>query len=274
MIQSEALKYMKNLPQHNELCKKILNFFYEQPEVVSAFVSGTCASGNMDEYSDLDLGFVCTSEESKDKIWARRFNWPLSDWFHRMDADHVKPYFIIYLFEPHIHVDVSFYTVENLPPQAGGPYEVAYNKSVSLDSWLKKVNSPYKLSPDWSNVIHEEERFWTWVHASWGHVARGEYYEEVHFIADIRKIIHKWHARLNGEDNFNMRRLEQRGETQFIEAMSPSFPKPNRKEMKKALLNLIQIHKLQRKEIDKLFDTQWKTSQKAKEKITNLIMDV
>lgn len=29
-----------------------------------------------------------------------------------------------------------------------------------------------KIEPDWSNVVHEEERFWTWTHYFWCHAGR------------------------------------------------------------------------------------------------------
>jgi hypothetical protein len=142
--------------------------------VIGGFLSGSDATGGMDSYSDLDLGFLCPMMEAKDNIWSQRFDWPLPPWFHRMDADHVKPYFIIYLFEPHIHVDLAFYTPDNLPPQAGGPFILGWDNESKLGQWIEKVNEPYRVKPDWSNVVHEEERFWTWTHYSWCHSGRGE----------------------------------------------------------------------------------------------------
>jgi hypothetical protein len=89
---------------------------------------GRGASGGMDLHSDLDLGFLGKNHDAKEKIWKNRLKWPLPEWFHRMDADHVKPFFVIYLFEPYIHVDLAFYTMADLPPHAGGPYTIAFDK--------------------------------------------------------------------------------------------------------------------------------------------------
>lgn len=142
ILNDAVFKCMGGLPTHAKLCRELLTVFFEHSEVEGAFISGSGAAGGMDFYSDLDLGFLCSSNAAKDKIWSQRWDWKLPDWFHRMDADHIKPYFIIYLFEPHIHVDLAFYTMENLPPQAGGPFTVAFDKKSQLGDWNIEVNKP------------------------------------------------------------------------------------------------------------------------------------
>ncbi len=228
----------------------------------------------MDFHSDLDLGFLCSSNETNETLWSQRFDWILPAWFHRMDADHVKPYFIIYLFEPHIHVDLAFYIIENLPPQAGGPFTIAFDKESRLNKWIVEVNKPLRVPADWSNVVHEEERFWKWTHYSWCHTGRGEYYDDASSFGIMRGIIQTWYARLKGIEKFDTRRLEQRGETTFIESMRPCFPTPDRPSMKAALLHLIDLHNQQRAEVDRLIGPQWKTTQAARDKIIRLVREI
>lgn len=274
MINPKVYSHMNELINHKKLCEQLIRFFLDSSEIIAAFISGSGVSGAMDKYSDLDLGFVCKDNLAKDQMWKNRLNWKLPEWFHRMDADHVKPYFIIYLFEPHIHVDLAFYTLDNLPSQAGGPFTIAFDKNLQLENWIAKVNRPYKVEPDWSNVVHEEERFWTWTHYSWCHSGRGEYYDDASTFDIMRGVIQKWHSRLNGNENFNTRRLEQKGEIEFIKSMMPCFPKPNRQEMKLALLNLINLHNKQRVKVEKLIRPQWTTSQYTRDKITQLVRDM
>jgi hypothetical protein len=274
MLNSEVFKHMGNLPDHTKLCRQLLTFFYEQNEINGAFISGSGASGNMDFHSDLDLGFLCSSNEAKEKIWSQRWDWKLPDWFHRMDADHVKPYFIIYLFEPHIHVDLSFYTIENLPPQVGGPFTVGFDKKSQLGKWNDDVNKPLKTPADWSNIVHEEEQFWTWTHYSWCHSGRGEYYDDASTFHIMRNILQRWYARLNGTEKFDTRRLEQRGESAFIESMRACFPTPDRVSMKIALLNMIDVHNKQRAQVEKLIQPKWNTTQAARNKITQLVQEM
>lgn len=274
MLNNEIFKHMGKLPDHSKLCRDLLGFFYEHHEINGAFISGSGASGGMDFHSDLDLGFICPSNEAKERIWSQRWDWQLPDWFHRMDADHIKPYFIIYLFEPHIHVDLAFYTMENLPPQAGGPFTVAFDKNSLLEKWIVEVNKPLQAPADWSNVVHEEERFWIWTHYSWCHTGRGEYYDDASTFGTMREIVQSWHARFKGAERFDTRRLEQRGETDFIESMRACFPTPDRVSMKAALLNLIDIHNRQRLQVEKLIRPNWKTTQAARDKITRLVSEI
>jgi hypothetical protein len=148
---------------------------------------------------------------------------------------------------------------------------VAFDKQLQLNGWLGEVNKPLKLSPDWSNVVHEEEQFWTWVHYDWCQVGRGEYYDGAAFMGIMRGVIHRWRARLDGSDQFNIRRLEQRGETAFIESMRPCFPTPDRASMKAALLNLIKFHNGQRVRVETQVRPTWKTTQSARDKSTQLV---
>jgi hypothetical protein len=274
MINPEVFKHMGSLPDHQRLCRDLLGFFHEQSELAGAFICGSGASGGMDFYSDLDLGFVCSNVEAKERVWSQRLNWQLPNWFHRMDADHVKSHFIIYLFEPHIHVDLAFYTMENLPPQVGGPFTIAFDKRDQLGQWAGDVNKPLKTLPDWSNVVHEEERFWTWTHYSWCHTGRGEYYDDASTFGIMRGLLQTWHARLSGNAKFDTRRLEQRGEIKFIESMRPCFPTPDRASMKAALLNMINIHNRQRAEVERLLKPKWTTTQTARDKITKLVSEI
>ncbi|MBK7960625.1 MAG: hypothetical protein IPK04_05085 [Bdellovibrionales bacterium] len=274
MVNIEKFKHMNHLPDHKNLCSALLSFFNEQDGIIGAFVSGSGSAGGMDFHSDLDLGFLCSSDDAKEKVWSKRFDWMLPPWFHRMDADHVKPYFIIYLFEPHIHVDLVFYTKENLPPQAGGPYTIAFDRNAQLGNWLTEVNKPFNIPVDWSNVVHEEERIWTWIHYAWCHVGRGEYYDIAAGFAFLRDIPHSWYARMKGTERFNSRRLESRGESHFVEKMRLCYPMPDRASTKAALLNLIGIHNEQREQVDKLIRPQWKTTQSARDRITRLVSEI
>ena len=127
-----------HLPDHDALLDAILAFFHKTPGVIGCFLSGSAASGQMDVDSDLDVGVVLESAEGRAKVWEGRWDWQIGDWFHRFDADHIKPHFIIYLFEPAVRVDVNLYLVEDLPPAAGGPYLLAWDTTGALQAWLRE----------------------------------------------------------------------------------------------------------------------------------------
>lgn len=265
---------MNHLPDHKNLANDLLSFFNQQDGITAAFVGGSGATGGMDFYSDLDLGFVCSSTEALEKIWSKRHEWKVPDWFHRMDADHIKNHFIIYLFEPHIHVDLCFYTMKDLPPQAAGPFTIAFDKESRLNHWIVDVNKSQKKAPDWSNVVHEEERFWIWTHYFWCHAGRGEAYDCSSTLSLLRSVPETWHARLEGYEPFTSRRLEDHGQGEFIQNMHASFPTPDKASVKAALLNLIQVHIQQRDLVEELLEPKWKTTEEARDKITRMIKGI
>ena len=271
MISEDAFEHLNALPNHKSLFADLCSFFLQEPDVAACFLSGSGASGGMDAYSDLDLGFLCKSQAARERLWQQRWNWDLPNWFHRMDADHVKPYFVIYLFDPDIHVDLAFYTMESMPTFRAAPFKLVWDRENLLTDWISDVNAPRRIDTDWSNAVHEDERFWTWTHYLWCHIARGEYYDAASDLAPVIQLVQTWHARLGGFADFDTRRLEQRGEQKFIEDMTPCFAKPIRQELKTALLKLIEIHNEQRKKVEELIAPQWTTAQLARDRISQLV---
>jgi len=89
--------------------------------VIGAWLSGSAARGDADEYSDLDIGVCFGDPAARAAAWSHRWEWPIAPWFHRFDADHVRPYFVIYLFEEAVKADIALYVPDDLPPPEGGP---------------------------------------------------------------------------------------------------------------------------------------------------------
>ena len=87
---------MRIPPDHARVLDAIVDFFGAQPGVVGGFASGSLAYGGMDELSDLDLGIVVEDEAVRERLWESRWDWQIAPWFHRFDADHVRPHFVIY----------------------------------------------------------------------------------------------------------------------------------------------------------------------------------
>ena len=53
---------------------------------------------------------------------------PLRQYWNLL-ADHIKPHFVIYIFEPAIRADISLYLDDELPPAAGGPFVLAWDET-------------------------------------------------------------------------------------------------------------------------------------------------
>ena len=56
-----AIEATSNLSEHDKVLQVILGFFYDIPGVVGCFLSGSMATNEMDEDSDIDIGIVFQS---------------------------------------------------------------------------------------------------------------------------------------------------------------------------------------------------------------------
>jgi hypothetical protein len=267
---SFEIEATKDLPDHDALFEVMLNFFDQTPGVIGCFVSGSTATGHMDVDSDLDVGIVFADADQRTAAWEKRWEWQIAPWFHRFDADHIKPYFVIYLFEPEIKADINLYLIDDLPGAAGGPYVIVWDDTGALNEWVNALVEQEPRSPDWREGVHEDERFWAWLFYLYNHVHRGEYYHCAYEFPVLRDIVEKWVARLGGYAHFGSRRLESAPWAGRL-LVCDLFPKPDRASLKSCLLSVIDIQLELRKEIAKKLDVDWKTDDKAIAKISQLI---
>jgi len=119
----------------------VVAFFRGYPGVVGMAVSGSIARGVADEHSDLDVVVFFADAESRERAWDERWSWDIAPWFHRFDADHVRPYFVIYLFEPGVKTDLPLLLVSDDPEPGGAPYEVVWDRTGDVTRWVEASNS-------------------------------------------------------------------------------------------------------------------------------------
>jgi predicted nucleotidyltransferase len=266
-IDQAVYAHVEALPDHRRVLEAVLAFFRHDPPALGAWVSGSIARGDADEYSDLDIGICFRDEGARTAAWTQRWDWPIAPWFHRFDADHVRPYFVIYLFEPKeldgtpVKADIALYLADELPPPEGGPYLVAWDDAGRLGEWAVRTAD---READWELAVHEDERFWAWTYYCLQHVRRGEYYEIASEFQWLRGIVEAWRARLAGQPEFSRRRAESQYD---VADLAATFPAPNRKALKAALLKLIELHERQRAAID----AEWKTTDDARDRIRAMV---
>ena len=135
----EILARISHLPEHLRVLKHLVSMFAEIDGVTGGLVSGSLVNGSPDEQSDLDIGIVVESQHAREAIWQRRWVWKLEPWFHRFDADHIKPYFVIYLFEPCVKADINLY-VDDLPGWTGAPFRELWSEREELAEWCNATN--------------------------------------------------------------------------------------------------------------------------------------
>ena len=246
-------------------------FFRGYPGVVGMSVAGSIAGGFADEHSDLDVGVFFADEGARERAWADRWKWDLGPWFHRFDADHVRPHFVIYLLEPGIKTDIPLNLVSDPPTPAGAPYEVLWDETGDVTRWVEASNAGrVELPPDWSDAVHEDERFWAWLYYSVLHMRRGEYYDLAYDFHMLRNIVETWHARLAGRRFFDVRRVHER-EPETMREFAELFPRPERDSLKRAFLKLIELHERQREQIS---GVEWRTRPEGRERIRRWVEEL
>jgi len=271
-IDFRAYDACAKLPDHRRVLKSILEHFYALPNVSGALLSGSTCAGNMDPHSDLDVGIVFADDDSREHVWQQRWQWEIAPWFHRFDADHVKPHLVIYLFEPGIKADICLYTQDDLPGAGGAPYAIAWDVTRRLREHCAQTNGAPKPQVDWSNAVHEDERFWSWMFYVATHIARGEYYDCAVSFYILREIVEGWHAKLSGAHKFNVRRMETREPEHFRERLTQTFPRPERKSLRDASLTLIKLQKELRPQVAKAARCMFKTTDAAMARIEAMIV--
>jgi hypothetical protein len=171
-------------------------------------IAGSGLSGEMDEFSDLDLILVCRPE-CFDKIMTERRS--VAESFGELLAaftgEHVgEPALLICLFnKPLLHVDLKFIVAQQLSSRVEDPV-VAWSLGTEIETQLSRglANWP-NLPPEWF-----EERFWIWIHYAAQKAGRGELFEATDLLALIRQqVLGPMNCRNHGKNQRGVRRVEQ-----------------------------------------------------------------
>jgi predicted nucleotidyltransferase len=171
-------------------------------------IGGSWATGEIDNFSDLDL-IVVSENEVFDQVFEDRFNITKSLGSHisSFTGEHVgEPKVLICLFKsPLIHVDIKFIPLKQFHSRILNP-SVAWERDRKLSKVLE-ATSPELLETDPQWI---EDRIWTWVHYGAVKIARGEIFETLAFLSFLReKVLAPLKKRELGILPFGVRKIEK-----------------------------------------------------------------
>lgn len=175
--------------------------------LLGVLAAGSAISGEMDAYSDLDLILV-VREDAYAEIMAAHVDYParIPGLLAAFVGHHVgEPRLVIALFEnPLVHVDFKFVTADDLDRRIETPI-VLIDDAGELSARLKAGQAAWpNRDPQWF-----EDRIWVWFHYGAVKIARGELFEAINFLADLRRmVLGPLAARRNGRDQNAIRRIE------------------------------------------------------------------
>lgn len=107
-----------------------------------------------------------------------------------------------------------------------------------MTNWLNQHTEWVPPKPDWSEVVHEDERFWAWALYLSLHIKRGELYGSAREFPMIAGILETWIARLNEKSQFEHRRKE--AEFNNVNSLGTYlFPEPTKSSLKGSVQKLV-----------------------------------
>lgn len=197
------------LPQHLErFWQRAEPVLKSDTRLMGVLAAGSAISRQMDDYSDLDLVLVVKPEAYPDLIASHvRYPERIEGFLSAFVGYHVgEPRLVIALFDdPLVHVDFKFVTPDTLGERIETPL-VLFENGSEISQRLSGGQAAWpNRDPQWF-----EDRFWTWIHYGGVKIARGELFEALGFLADIRRmVLGPLAARRQRRDQREIRRIEQ-----------------------------------------------------------------
>jgi len=157
------------------------------PRIVGLLLAGSTATGEMDEFSDVDTVIVSTDESHSELLAdAQEFAASLGPLVAAFTGEHVgEPRLLIALYGPPLlHVDLKFVGLSDLAPRAEDGV-VAWEREGLVGAALEGSAAVWPMpDPQWI-----EDRFWVWVHYSAAKIGRGELFECLDALGMIRGLV-------------------------------------------------------------------------------------
>jgi len=167
--------------------QKATEILREEEDVIGLAAAGSWTTGELDEWSDLDLILVTGERIGGDRHamlqWAARLGNLLSGF----TGEHVgEPRLLICLYEnPLLHVDIKFLTPEEFGSGIVEKPELLFDRDGSLRRILNEIEPQYPFA----GLQWMEDRFWTWMHYALLKTGRGEYFEALDFLGYVRMTV-------------------------------------------------------------------------------------
>jgi hypothetical protein len=155
--------------------------------IVGVLLAGSAATGDMDEFSDVDTVIVSTDERHPELLaGARGFAAPLGPLLAAFTGEHVgEPRLLIALYGPPLlHVDFKFVGLSDLAVRVEDGV-VAWERDGLVSAALSSSAAVWPTpDPQWI-----EDRFWVWVHYAAAKIGRGELFECLDALGMIRGLV-------------------------------------------------------------------------------------
>jgi hypothetical protein len=226
---------------HTAFLRCALPVLEGDPRIVGVAAGGSWISGEMDEFSDLDL-VVVVSPPAYAEVEASRLAIAssLGSLLAGFTGEHVgEPRLIICLYEgPLLHVDLKFVSLDHLAHRVEDPV-ILWERDAALTRAMATRPAVFPMpDPQWI-----EDRFWTWVHYCAAKLGRGELFEVVNSLGFLQtQVLGPLAAVAGGHLPRGMRRLEQRSPS-YLPAFERTLAVNQPKSCADALFGAVQLYR-------------------------------
>ena len=243
----EVEYWPKSLPNaHREMLLGIIRRLSVRPNLVGLAIGGSFVSGQMDDFSDLDLKVVADPEK-----------WHAVNEMRRQIAESVGPLLIAFTGEHigiaqmliclygeiPIHVDLNFMVPDQLISRSEDPKILWDRDNMLHDALLNGRTCPFTV--DWQWI---EDRFWAWIHYATTKVGRGELFAAIGFISFIReKVLGPIVLEMTGGKPYGVRHIE-RVAPKYATLIESTVATYDRAAIVKAIQQTVNLYRLFRKE--------------------------
>lgn len=217
------------------------------PNLVGLATAGSWLTGELDEFSDLDLVLVSETNIAPDAAWMRAYAERLGTVLAAFTGEHVgEPRLLICLYDqPLLHVDIKFLTPDEFHDRVENPV-VVWERDGRLSAILRATDGRWP----YPNFQWLEDRFWVWVHYAAQKIGRGEYVEALDFVSFLRITVlgPLLHIR-RGKLPRGVRKLEFVLSKAELRELHETIAKPERDDLVRALRVVVRLYLVLRNEV-------------------------
>lgn len=170
---------------HREFLDKSIPIFQKDMRIAGITAGGSYISGDMDEFSDIDL-VIAVKPEHLEQVMNERLQIAtgLGNLLSGFTGEHVgEPRLLICLYGPPLlHVDLKFVSLPDVAKRVEDPVILWERDNIVSDA-LQYGEAKFPMP----NLQWIEDRFWVWVHYGATKIGRGEIFETIEFISFLRQ---------------------------------------------------------------------------------------
>lgn len=252
-----------------QFIEKVIRVVENNPSVLGLAAGGSWITGEIDEFSDLDLIFVTSEKVSGSREEMLRYAGSFGALISAFTGEHVgESRLLICLFGPPLlHVDIKFLAADELYERVENP-AVLWEREHSLSDIIASTK------PEWPGMDFQwiEDRFWTWIHYAVLKLGRGENFEALDFLSFLRVNVTAPLLQLkNGMLPRGLRKVEFSFPASDIDKLAATVPAYTTGDIFVALENTVSLYRDLR---DRLFPESVRINREAERIVTDYFHEI